>query len=140
MNNREVYSLVGAEGIRRLVAAFYRQIPQDSILGAMYPKHDLEGSEKHLRDFLIFLFGGPHDYMKQRGQPSLSARHTALFIDQAARDRWMQLMNNALAEVALPPQVEQLLRKVFDQMSTSLINRKAVEGRTADRSAIGVAH
>jgi hemoglobin len=139
VNNREVYPMVGAEGISRLVAAFYSQIPQDSILGPMYPEHDLEGSEKRLRDFLIFLFGGPQNYIKLRGQPRLGARHTALFIDQAARDRWMQLMNNALAEVALPSEVEQLLRKIFGQMSTSLINRRAAEGRTAQGSATGVA-
>jgi hemoglobin len=139
VNNREVYPMVGAEGISRLVAAFYRQIPQDNILGAMYPKHDLEGSEQRLRDFLIFLFGGPQDYIKYRGQPRLGARHTALFIDQAARERWMQLMNNALAEVALPPEIEQLLRKVFAQMSTSLINRRAADGPAAQGPAAGVA-
>ena len=41
------------------VAAFYRQIPADPILGPMYPAEDLDGAEVRLRNFLIFRFGGP---------------------------------------------------------------------------------
>jgi truncated hemoglobin YjbI len=33
MQEVEVYSLIGAEGFTRLVAAFYRQVPQDDLLG-----------------------------------------------------------------------------------------------------------
>jgi hypothetical protein len=37
MQELEVYSMIGAEGFTRLVAAFYRQVPQDDLLGPMYP-------------------------------------------------------------------------------------------------------
>ena len=33
MQELEVYSMIGTEGFTRLVAAFYRQIPQDDLLG-----------------------------------------------------------------------------------------------------------
>ena len=33
MEELEVYSMIGAEGFARLVAAFYRQVPQDDLLG-----------------------------------------------------------------------------------------------------------
>jgi truncated hemoglobin YjbI len=33
MQELEVYSMVGTEGFTRLVAAFYRQVPQDDLLG-----------------------------------------------------------------------------------------------------------
>lgn len=115
--------MIGAEGFTLLAAAFYSQIPQDDLLGPMYPEQDMEGAEERLRDFLIFLFGGPQRYVEQRGRPRLGARHSTFYIDQAARDRWMQLMNNALAQAALPREAEQVLRKVFEQMSTSLINQ-----------------
>jgi hemoglobin len=36
MQELEVYSMIGAEGFTRLVAAFYRQVPQDDLLGPMY--------------------------------------------------------------------------------------------------------
>jgi len=118
----EVFPLVGEEGFTKLVGAFYQQVPQDDILGAMYPAHDLAGAEERLRDFLIYRFGGPERYIAERGHPRLRARHIPFRIDRTARDRWMQLMNNAFAEAALPPEAEQLLRMFFEQMSTFMIN------------------
>jgi hemoglobin len=61
MPELEIYSLIGAEGFARLVAAFYRQIPQDDLLGPIYPANDLPGAEQRLRDFLIGRFGGASD-------------------------------------------------------------------------------
>jgi hemoglobin len=58
MPELEVYSMIGAEGFTRLVAAFYRQVPQDDLLGPVYPAQDLSGAEQRLRDFLIGRFGG----------------------------------------------------------------------------------
>jgi hemoglobin len=123
VHESEVYSMIGAEGFSRLVAAFYRQVPQDDFLGPMYPAQDLEAAEQRLRDFLIYRFGGPQTYIEQRGHPRLRARHFPFSISQAARDRWMKLMSNALAEAALPGEAEQVLRKFLDGMSTFMINR-----------------
>jgi hemoglobin len=123
MQEHEVYSIIGTEGFSRLVAAFYRQVPQDDLLGPMYASRDLEGAEKRLRDFLIYRFGGPQDYIEQRGHPRLRARHFPFQITQSARDRWMRLMNEALAEAALPVEAEQILQNFFDGMSTFMINR-----------------
>jgi hemoglobin len=119
----EVYPLVGEEGFTKLVGAFYRQVPQDDILGAMYPAQDLAGAEQRLRDFLIYRFGGPERYIAERGHPRLRARHMPFRIDRTARDRWMQLMNNAFVEAALPTEAEQLIRMFFEQMSTFMINQ-----------------
>jgi hemoglobin len=123
MEEADIYALIGEDGFARLVAAFYRQVPQDDILGAMYPKDDLAAAEQRLRDFLIYRFGGPQRYIEERGHPRLRARHIPFRIDQAARDRWMQLMNNAFAEAALPAEAEQFLRAFLGPMSTFMINR-----------------
>jgi len=123
MDETQIYQIIGEEGFARLVGAFYRQVPQDDILGAMYPRDELAAAESRLRDFLIYRFGGPQRYIEERGHPRLRARHLPFRIDQAARDRWMQLMNNAFAEAALPPEVEQFLRAFFEQMSTFMINQ-----------------
>ncbi len=123
MQELEVYSMIGTEGFTRLVAAFYRQVPQDDLLGPMYPAKDLPGAEQRLRDFLIGRFGGPQTYIEQRGHPRLRARHSPFLINQAARDRWMHLMNSALGEAALPEKAEQVLRKFLDEMSTFMINQ-----------------
>jgi hemoglobin len=123
MQELEVYSMIGAEGFTRLVAAFYRQVPQDDLLGPMYTMRDLPGAEQRLRDFLIGRFGGPQTYIEQRGHPRLRARHSPFSIDETARDRWMRLMDNALEEAALPAAAGQVLRKFFDEMSSFMINR-----------------
>lgn len=117
-----VYARIGEEGFTRLVAAFYQQIPRDDILGKMYPAQDLAGAEKRLRDFLIFRFGGPKTYIVERGHPRLRMRHAPFVIDEAARDRWIALMNNAFAEVNFPPEVETKLRTLFEEWATFMRN------------------
>ena len=123
MEEHQLYSHIGDEGFARLIAAFYRQVPGDDILGRMYPAEDLVGAEQRLRDYLIYRFGGPQRYVEERGHPRLRARHLPFAIHQAARDRWMQLMTNALCEAALPAEAEQVLRAFFDHMSTFMINQ-----------------
>ena len=118
-----MYGLVGEDGFTRLIAAFYRQVPGDPILGPMYPADDLPGAEERLRDFLVGRFGGPPRYMEQRGHPRLRARHMPFAVDAAARERWMQLMTNALDEATLPPDADALLREFFAGVSEMLINR-----------------
>jgi hemoglobin len=122
MNEAQLVSVVGEEGIARLTAAFYRQVYEDEILRPMYPEHDREGAEQRLRDFLIYRLGGSARYIEQRGHPRLRARHLPFRVDQAARDRWMTLMGRALAEVAFPAEAERSLRGFLEQVSTFLIN------------------
>ena len=123
MDESQVYSVIGDDGFRRLVAAFYRQVPGDPILGPMYPADDLPGAEERLRGFLIFRFGGPQDYIEQRGHPRLRIRHAPFPITEAARDRWFELMQNALREAALPEEAEAVLHQFFSHTASFLINR-----------------
>jgi hemoglobin len=120
----EIYGRIGEEGFERLVRGFYAQIPEDDILGPMYPKHDLHGAEVRLRDFLIGRCGGPPRYIEQRGHPRLRMRHAPFVINQAARDRWMQLIDRALAQADLPPDVAPPLREFLDGVATFMINRE----------------
>lgn len=122
MNEDQLVSVVGEEGIARLTAAFYRQVYEDEILRPMYPEHDRDGAEQRLRDFLIYRLGGSPRYIERRGHPRLRARHLPFRVDQAARDRWMELMGRALTEVAFPAEVERSLRGFLEQTSTFLIN------------------
>jgi hemoglobin len=123
MQELEVYARIGVEGFARLVAAFYRQVPDDDLLGPMYPAGDIPGAEQRLRDFLIGRFGGPPTYIEQRGHPRLRARHAPFAIDQRVRDRWMRLMSRALEEAELPEDAEFILRKFFEATASFMINR-----------------
>lgn len=117
-----VYELIGEEGFTRLVAAFYRRVPTDDILGPMYGDHDLAGAEERLREFLIQRFGGPDRYSQRRGHPRLRMRHAPFVINQRGRDRWLELMEGALAETEWPGPAVQALRKFFDDAATFMIN------------------
>ena len=123
MDELDVYAAIGEDGFSRLIAAFYKQVPDDDILGPMYPRHDLAGAEQRLRDFLIGRFGGPQRYIEQRGHPRLRMRHMPFAVNAAARSRWLRLMTNALDEVRLPADVDAFLREFFDGVSAMLVNR-----------------
>jgi hemoglobin len=123
MEEHEVYAAIGEDGFERLIAAFYRQIPNDDVLGPMYRRGDLAGAEQRLRDFVIFRFGGSQRYIEQRGHPRLRMRHAPFDVTPAARDRWMQLMENALAETEMPAEAKRILRAFFESAATAMINR-----------------
>ena len=122
MNESEIYAAIGEDGFTRLIAAFYRQVPGDDVLGPMYPPADLAGAEQRLRDFLIGRFGGPPRYIEQRGHPRLRARHMPFAIDRQASERWLLLMDRALAEAALPDDAVAVLRPFFTAVAAMMIN------------------
>ena len=122
LSEGDLYARIGEDGFERLVAAFYAQVPQDDILGPMYPKDDLAGAELRLREFLVGRFGGPPRYEQSRGHPRLRMRHHPYKLDQRARDRWVELMDRALDQAALPADAEEVLRAFFHQTATFLMN------------------
>jgi hemoglobin len=123
MSNQNLYATIGEEGFQRLVAAFYRRVPDDDILGPMYPPEDMAGAEERLRDFLVGRFGGPQRYMESRGHPRLRMRHAPFPIDRAGAERWLTLMFEALDEAALPVEADEALREFFIGVAGMLINR-----------------
>ncbi|HRX77531.1 MAG TPA: globin [Pirellulaceae bacterium] len=118
-----VFDQIGEAGFASLVAAFYRRIPADPILGPLYPEEDFAGAEQRLCDFLVFRFGGPSRYIEQRGHPALRMRHAPFAITQAARDRWVEFMEAALVEVQMPSEAATDLRHFFNEAATFLVNR-----------------
>jgi len=123
VEEHEVYAAIGDQGFDQLIAAFYKQIPGDEILGPMYRGRDLAGAEERLRGFLIYRFGGPQTYIENRGHPRLRMRHAPFVINQAARDRWMQLMRTALLETNLPSEPTDVLLCFFESTASAMINR-----------------
>ncbi len=123
MDEQEVFPAIGEDGFTRLIAAFYRQIPADDILGPMYEGRDMAAAEARLRDFLIYRFGGPQRYIEERGHPRLRMRHAPFVINPAARNRWIQLMDKAFEETKLPADAAAVLHGFFESTATAMVNR-----------------
>ena len=123
LNDTQIHAAIGDEGITRLVAAFYKQVPEDDILGPMYPRHEMAEAETRLREFLIQRFGGSTAYSQKRGHPRLRMRHAPFHVNKAARDRWMKLMEQAIIETQIPENAAVVMRKFFADVATFMINQ-----------------
>ena len=119
-----VMEALGEDGFARLVAAFYRRVRGDDLIGPMYPPEDWEGAERRLADFLIFRFGGSERYLQERGHPRLRMRHVPFSIGEAERDRWLKLMGAAMDEMGLAGEVRVNLEAFFDQVADFMRNRE----------------
>lgn len=111
----------GADFFTSLIAAFYRRVANDPILRPMYPS-DLTGAEWRLRAFLEQYWGGPTTYSDERGHPRLRMRHAGFHIDTKARDRWLQLMGQAVAEQNMEPAAEQVLWQYLTSAALAMQN------------------
>ncbi len=129
MNEEKVFAQVGEAGFTAMVKAFYKRVPEDDILGPMYPKDDMEGSEERLRDFLLMRIGGKTDYIEKRGHPRLRMRHAPFQINFRARDRWMKLMDEAMDEAGIDEEPKRELHKFFFEVADFLRNVPETEGR-----------
>jgi hemoglobin len=119
-----VMEALGEDGFARLVAAFYRRVREDDLIGPMYPPGDWEGAERRLADFLIFRFGGSERYLQERGHPRLRMRHVPFSIGEAERDRWLKLMGAAMDEMGLSGEARVNLEAFFDQVADFMRNRE----------------
>lgn len=123
MEDSDLATVVGETGFAELVAAFYRRVRTDDLIGPMYPDDDWEGAEQRLRDFLIFRFGGSDSYIQQRGHPRLGMRHATFAIGPAQRDRWLELMKAAMDETAVDPDAAKILSAFFQNAADFLRNK-----------------
>lgn len=114
---------IGEEPVLAAVAAFYRLVAADDLLRPLYPEEDLGPAETRLADFLVGRFGGSDRYVLTRGHPRLRMRHAPFRVDQAGRDRWIELMTAALTETGFPEPARARVLAFLDGVATFLINR-----------------
>jgi len=119
-----LYSQVGEDKLRAMVAAFYRRVRSDDLIGPMYPPDDWEGAEKRLADFIVYRLGGPQTYLEERGHPRLRGRHTPFAIGEAERDRWLDLMGQSMHEADIPSEQAQIMGAFFAQIADMMRNRE----------------
>ncbi|MFH0412197.1 globin [Corynebacterium sp. L4756] len=127
MQPASVYEAIGGmPTFEKIVRGFYEQIPEDDILGPMYPAEDMAGAEDRLRWFLVQYWGGPALFNENRGAPRLRMRHFEFPIDMAAHDRWLELMANSLEKIdeeTIPQAYRQMIWQHMQQVAAMLINK-----------------
>ena len=98
--DRSLYEIVGGDFFVRLVDAFYDGVEHDEVLLRLYPEgSDTVGARRRLALFLAQYWGGPHDYMDERGHPRLRMRHFDFAIGELERDHWLMHMATAIESV-----------------------------------------
>lgn len=120
----KLHERLGEEGLTNLVSAFYRRVRTDDVIGPLYPPDDWEQAEKRLRDFLIYRFGGSDRYIQERGHPRLRGRHMPFSIGLAERDRWLDLMGQAMQETQVPEDIAPMMAEFFAQVADMMRNRE----------------
>ena len=121
--NENPGSSLSEQQVTEMVAAFYRKVREDDLIGPMYPQDDWDGAEKRLRDFLIYRFGGSDRYIQERGHPRLGMRHAPFQIGVAQRNRWLQLMKEAMKEANIDQAEQDGLNAFFEHVAEFLRNK-----------------
>lgn len=117
------YDAVGGEPtFRAIVARFFAQVPEDEVLGRVYPLDDLDGAEQRLRLFLMQYWGGPTTYSDARGHPRLRMRHAPFRIGVRERDAWLAAMRVAIDEAPLAEDHREQLWSYLESTATHMIN------------------
>ncbi len=114
--------LGGHDTFAALVHRFYQGVRTDELLAPMYPQDDWDGAEERLRLFLEQYWGGPTTYSEQRGHPMLRRRHLPFRVTPEARERWLAHMRTAVDELALDPELEQLLWDYLVRAAHAMVN------------------
>lgn len=123
---QSLYDLIGEDTFRKIVHEFYLRVPNDPVLGPMYPADDLDGAEDRLRWFLVQYWGGPQTFNEQRGHPRLRMRHVHFAVTPEAREHWLTIMADALGTVSdneLPGPAREAVWDHMVRVADMLINR-----------------
>lgn len=123
MDEAVIYTILGEVGFTKMVAAFYRRIKTDDLIGPMYPPDELEAAEERLRLFLLFRFGNDPRYQAKRGHPRLRMRHAPFPIGNAEAERWLELMDAAMDETKVPQSIKLELNAFFTMVAHNMKNK-----------------
>ena len=126
-NLQTVYDLVGGDSFfKALVDTFYDKIDKDDLLRHMFPV-SLEEPKKWNYLFMRMIFGGPDDYVPQRGHPRMRKRHFPFKIGLNERNRWFNLMMESIEGlISKDHEAYPIMKKYFDHMATKMINQPII--------------
>ncbi len=120
------YQLLGEQGIRDLVSAFYDimdTLPEAADIRRMHAD-DLDPMKEKLSDYLIGWMGGPPLYLEKHGTVCMTEPHAPYAIGPDERDQWLLCMNKALEQVGASEEVKEMLKMPMFRVADAVRNRE----------------
>ena len=113
-----IYELAGGhDRLLAMTTAFYDKAVADDLLGGMFSKAAAEHAA-YLASWLVASFGGPTDYLRERGDLRFVIwKHAGLGITEAQRARWARLMMEAAAETGMSEPFVRSYERFVDQIT-----------------------
>ncbi|MCB1164593.1 MAG: bacitracin resistance protein BacA [Leptospiraceae bacterium] len=120
---REVFQILGEQGIRDLLKAHYRHLANSEI-ALLFPSDPagLEQAADRSADFFVQLLGGPPLFSQKHGPPRMRARHMPFRITEDGRRVWLGCFRTALDETDFPTEHRAAFEDFLDSFSSWMVN------------------
>ncbi|MCB1169657.1 MAG: bacitracin resistance protein BacA [Leptospiraceae bacterium] len=123
---REIYGILGEEGIRSLLRNHYRKLSHSSI-AFLFPETE-EGLKKAAdksADFFVQLLGGAPLFVQKHGPPRMRARHMPFEVTEDGRKEWLRCFAEALDEESFPEDYRAAFDRFLESFSAWMVNSAA---------------
>ncbi len=118
-----LYELVGDEQLRNILNYFYNSVFTSPVISHLFNETEKEVILDKQYCFLTQFLGGPPRYNQKYGNPKMRQRHLPHAIDNAAKDEWLRLMQEAINQSDLEENIKTALYNCFPQVAQHMVNR-----------------
>ena len=127
-----VIEALGEHGLRQLVAQHHALLRQSAI-GHLFAQDAAQFAQlvERVADFVVEACGGAAQYTPEHGHTCMRTRHFPFTIDEAAREVWLTLLWQALADCAAPAAVREEYWAWMEPFSLRMINRRTTKAQPA---------
>lgn len=134
------YEILGDQGIKDLVKAFYEVMDSDPEAAEIRAMHaeDLAPVRSKLVSYLVGWMGGPPVYLAVTGTVCLTDPHAAYHIGPRQRDQWLMCMDKALERIDVSEELKNMLRIPMQQVAETVRNQDESDPAPRDPNIIAV--
>ena len=132
------YEILGDQGIKDLVAAFYDVMDTHPAAREIRAMHgdDLGPIRSKLTSYLVGWMGGPPVYQAITGTVCLTDPHEPFHIGPRQRDQWLLCMNEALERIGASEQLKQMLDIPMQRIADTVRNQDQSDPAPKDPNII----
>jgi hemoglobin len=132
------YEILGEDGIRALVSAFYDIMDENPAFGKLRRMHapDLTPMKDKLSEYLIGWMGGPPIYLNKYGTVCMTEPHEHYHIGPQERDMWLACMDQALVRIEACEEVVEMLKIPMFRIADQVRNREGASIAESDPNII----